>query len=274
MKEFFKNIIEIGPKALLVSFFLLFNFSCITPTNYSRKDIEEVIERICQKEFKTKVNSWLTDETLWVYVPFGNIVDQTGQPTADFTKNTRQIFLTLRRAFLNMDNPPQFYSFVLSDVEDQGLDLYRIGFVRDFIKFQMGLISLQQINQRIVVLSAKNKQALGDTEGKHIHPYNITIGDFIGYLLRQRLNNIYISYPDQVEVKKIQSYYQQKKLGIIFDIDIKKKQKSIPEPFSKAKEIIKEYLEIYNRPAEIVEIEVTDSSSKKSSTFTQAALFD
>ncbi|MCF7916996.1 MAG: hypothetical protein K9L61_04390 [Candidatus Omnitrophica bacterium] len=263
-------------KIILVSIIALSSLSCKpnTPSTYSRKNIEQIIQTLCQEEFQIKVKAWLIGETLWVYVPFGNIVDQAGQPTADFTKNTRRIFLTLRRAFLNMDNPPKFYSFVLSDVEDQGFDLYRIGFVRDFIKFQMGLISLKQINQRVVVLSAKNKQALGDSEGKHIRPYNITIGDFIGYLVRQRLNNAFILYPEQVEVKNIQSYYQQKKLGIIFDIEIKKREKDVPEPFSKAKEIIKQYLEIYNRPAEIVEIEVTDSSSKKSSIFTQAALFD
>lgn len=263
-------------KIVLVSILVLLSLSCKTnaPPAYSRKNIEQIIKNLCRKEFKIKANAWLAGDTLWVYVPFGDIVDEKGMPTENFTKNTRRIFLTLRRAFLNMDKPPKFYSFVLSNIENQGFDLYRIGFVRDFIKFQMGLISLKQINQRVVVLSAKNKQALGDSQGEHINPYDITIGDFIGYLVRQRLNNAFIPYADQVEIREIQSYYQRRKLGIVFDIKIKPGNKGIPGPFLKTKEIIKKYLEIYNRPAEIVEIEITDSSSKRSTTFSQAALFD
>lgn len=269
-------MVKNGLKILLISIFILFNLSCTTnvTSSYSRKNIEQIIKELCQREFDIDVNVWLVGETLWVYVPFGKITDAAGEPTTGFTKNTRQIFLTLRRAFLNMDNPPQFYCFVLSDTKDQGFDFYRIGFVRDFIKFQMGLISLNQINQRVVVLSAENKQALGDKEGNHIVTYNITLGDFIGYLVRQQLNNIFIAYPNQVEIREIQSYYQQGKLGLIFDIKIKENGQEIPEPFSKTKEIIKKYLEIYNRPADIVEIEITDGSSGKRSIFTQAALFD
>jgi hypothetical protein len=263
-------------KTLLISALILSNLSCATDvtSSYSRKNIEQIIKDLCQREFDIDVNAWLVGETLWVYVPFGKITDEAGKPTASFTENTRQIFLTLRRAFLNMDNPPQFYCFVLSDTEDQGFDFYRIGFVRDFIKFQMGLISLDQINQRVVILSAENEQALGDREGKHITAHGISIGDFIGYLVQQQLNNIFIVYPNQVEIREIQSYYQQGKLGVIFDIKIKEGGREIPEPFSKTKEIIKKYLEIYNRPESIVEIEIIDDSSGKRSIVTQAALFD
>ncbi len=274
--RYLRNMAKNGLKILLISIFILSNLSCTTnlTSSYPRKNIEQIIKELCRKEFDIEANAWLIGETLWVYVPFGGIIDQSGQPTASFTKNTRRIFLTLRRAFLNMDNPPRFYCFVLSDTEEKGFDLYRIGFVRDFIKSQMGLISLNQINQRVVVLSAENKQALGDKEGKHITTYDISIGDFIGYLVRQQLNNIFIAYPNQVEIREIQSYYQQGKLGLIFDIKIKEGDQEVPEPFSKTKEIIKKYLEIYNQPESIVEIEITDGSAGKRSIFTQAALFD
>ncbi|MCF7870151.1 MAG: hypothetical protein K9L69_02300 [Candidatus Omnitrophica bacterium] len=260
-------------KIVLASIFIALTVSCTATSTYSQKNIEQIIEKLCQEEFNIEVNAWLVEETLWVYVPLDKTLDEIGQPTDSFSKKTRQIFLTLKRAFLNMNNPPQFYCFVVSDIKDKGIDFYRIGFVPDLIKFQMGLISLQQFNQRMVFVSFENKKALGDNEGGHIVQYNINIGDFIGYLIRQELNNVFVSYSEKVKVKQIQSYYQKGKLGIIFDIEIDKKNKNISEPFGKAREIIKKYLEIYGRPKEIIEIEIINSSGKKS-IFTQSALFD
>ncbi|MCF7873052.1 MAG: hypothetical protein K9L80_02490 [Candidatus Omnitrophica bacterium] len=260
-------------KIVLASIFIALAIACTTTSTYSQKNIEQVIERLCQEEFDIVVNAWLVGEALWVHVPLDKILDKTGKPTADFSKKTRQIFLTLKRAFLNMDNPPKFYCFVVSDIKDKGIDFYRIGFVPDLIKFQMGLISLEQFNQRMVFVSFENKETLGDNEGSHIVQYNINIGDFIGYLIRQELKNVFISYSDRATIKRIQSYYQKGKLGIVFDIEIDKENKNIPESFNKTKEIIKKYLKIYGRPKEIIEIEIANSSGKKS-IFTQSALFD
>ncbi|MCF7870558.1 MAG: hypothetical protein K9L95_01110 [Candidatus Omnitrophica bacterium] len=260
-------------KIVLVSFFLLLHPACKTTPTYSQKNIEQTIERLCEEEFNLEAKAWLVENTLWVYVPFGEILDIKGKPRDSFSENTRRIFLALQRTFLNMDNPPKFYCFVLSDIKDKGIDVYRIGFVRDLIKLRMNLISLEEFNQRMVFLSFENKKALGDKQGEHIAKYNISLGDFIGYLIRQRLNNLFIPYSKKVKVERIQSYYQEGKLGIIFDIKINKKDESIPNPFNKTKEIAKKYLKIYGRPETIIEIEIADASGKKS-TFTQAALFD
>ncbi|MCF7886934.1 MAG: hypothetical protein K9L71_00780 [Candidatus Omnitrophica bacterium] len=260
-------------KIVLVSLLLFLLPACkITPT-YSQKNIEQIIEKLCEKEFNLEAKAWLVEKTLWVYVPFGKILDTTGQPRDSFSKNTRRIFLALQRTFLNMNNPPKFYCFVLSDIKDKGIDVYRIGSVRDLIKLRMNLISLEEFNQRMVFLSFENKEALGDNEGSHIVRYNISIGDFIGYLIRQKLNNVFVPYSEEVKVKRIQSYYQKGKLGIVFDIEIDKEDENIPEPFSKTKEITKKYLKIYGRPKEIIEIEIINSAGKKS-IFTQSVLFD
>jgi hypothetical protein len=172
-----------------------------------------------------------------------------------------------------MNNPPKFYCFVLSDIKDKGIDVYRIGSVRDLIKLRMNLISLEEFNQRMVFLSFENKKALGDNKGKHIARYNISLGDFIGYLAQQKLKNIFFSYSEKIKVKRISSYYQKRELGIRFDIEKGKGKQNIPALFLKAKEVIKEYLEIYNRPDEIVEIKIRDNSGNES-IFTQASLFN
>jgi hypothetical protein len=136
----------------------------------------------------------------------------------------------------------------------------------------MNLISLEEFNQRMVFLSFENKKALGDNQGKHIARYNITLGDFIGYLVQQKLKNIFSSYSEKTKVGRINSYYQKGELGIRFDIGKEKKKQNISALFLKAKEVVKEYLEIYNRPDEIVEIKIRDSSGNES-IFTQASLF-
>ncbi len=273
LSKYSKNTVKKGLKTALFSIFLLSILSCQTTITYSRKNIEQVIETICQNEFDIAAKAWLTGHTLWVYVPFGKMLNEAGGLSADFNQKNRQIFLTLRRAFLNMDDPPRFYCFVLSDTEAQGIDLYRLGFVPDLIKLQMNLISLKQFEQRMVLLPLENKKALGDKEGKHVARYDISMGDFIGYLIRQKLSKAFALYPNQVNFKESRSYYQKGKLRITFDIDIKAKDEKIPEPFQKTKEITKEYLKIYGRPDEIIEIEIIDSLGRKS-TFTQAALFN
>jgi hypothetical protein len=260
-------------KIVLVSFFLLLHPACKTTPTYSQKNIEQIIERLCEKEFNLEAKAWLVENTLWVYVPFGKILDRTGKPKDSFSENTRRIFLALQRTFLNMNNPPKFYCFVLSDIKDKGIDVYRIGSVRDLIKLRMNLISLEEFNQRMVFLSFENKEALGDKQGKHIARYNITLGDFIGYLAQQKLKNIFSSYSEETKVERINSYYQKGELGIRFDIGKEKTKQNISAFFLKAKEVVKEYLEIYNRPDEIVEIKIRDNSGNES-IFTQASLFN
>jgi len=99
------------------------------------------------------------------------------------TKDVRRIFLSLLRTFLNMENPPKFYCFIVSDTKQFGVDLYTIAFVPDMIKFNMGLISLSESNYRTVPFNILMPQALGDNEGKHIQPYDIAPNEFASLLI-------------------------------------------------------------------------------------------
>lgn len=273
--RFLRSTEKQGLRILLVSLLFLFFLSCASSPPYTRENIEKIISNISYQEFGIKAESWLVGETLWVYVPFGRILDAQGAPTAEFTENSRRIFLTLQRTFLNMDNPPKFYAFVLSDKKYDGLYLYRVGFVPDQVKFGMGLISLEQISERTVSLIYQKEQILLNGRG-YIKRHDLTEGEFIGYLARQELINIYLfsGHKDVVEVKDIKSYFQQGRLTIDFDIQIVEPPRELPEPFLKAKEAVKKYLKIYEKPDQIIEIEFIDNFNNRQSTYTQAALLD
>jgi hypothetical protein len=253
--------------------FIIFT-SCSTSPTYQRKDIEKVIKNICKEEFNLEVNVWEVGDTLWIYSPFEKILDENRQINKDISEDMRRIFLSLRRVILSIDKPPKFYCLIFSDIKEIGLDLYYIGFIPDLVKFEMNFISIRDMQEREVFLPLPNHKALGDKEGKHLLKYDITMEEFISYLVKQQIERKFTApeIKDNFKINDLRTYYYQGTLGVIFDIAIKEGGEKILYPFKEIKEIIKKYLNIYSSWENIVSIEINDTLNKKRRFYTKKAI--
>ena len=247
-------------KSLLISFILIFLSSCTIPSTYSRKNIQKAIQNICKDEFNIDVKVRSSGETIWVYAPFEELITEDGQWNEKAQSSRAKIFLTLGRVFLSIDNRPKFYCILASNIKGAGLDAYTIGYIPDMVEFNLGFISLKERDNRVVFISFPNPNAVGDFSGAHIQEYDIPIGEFIAYLVRQRLEKKF-STPrlnKNFQLEKVSTHYWANNLKVNFDIRTTKPQEGLINPFDEARRITKEILDIYNTSRDIAEIEVNN----------------
>ena len=262
-------------KTALFSFFVLSYCACSVPPTYSRKDIESTIKNLCKQEFNIDVKVWEADNTIWVYSPFEKIVNSKGELEEDVSERIRKILLSLRRVILSMENRPKFYCFVASDIS-VGFDLYYVWYINDLVLFEIGYISLGDFQEREAFIHALNTKALGDTQGSHISRYDIKLGEFISYLIKQNIEKKFSSekVKDNFKINDLRTKYYNGKLEINFDIMIKKYKEGLLYPFDEAVAITKKILKVYDYPAEIKEVTINDAFNKKSRFYTRKALME
>ncbi len=262
------------PRLILCSF-LLFCVSCssVSPT-YSRQEIDNVIKNICKEEFQLDVSTWDAGDTIWIYAPFKKLLGDDMRYDEAAGDNIRRIFQTLRRAILSMDKPPKFYAFVASDIEEKGMDLYYMGFIPDLVKLQLSLISLQDWREREVFIYCPNEEALGDAKGEHVTKFDMTMGDFVSFLVRQHILNTYGTKEMQevATINKLDAQYYEGKILVMFDIELK--AEDLPNPFEEAKKAIIKYLKIYESFDDITEAEMHDLRNDRKRFYTKHALLE
>lgn len=272
--KYLKSMVKNVPKVLLISFILTFLSSCTVPTTYSRKNIQKAIRNICRDEFGIDVKVRSSGETLWVYAPFKKLITEDGQWNGNAQDARVKIFFTLGRVFLSMDNPPKLYCLLASNIKGIGFDTYTIGYIPDMIKFNLGFISLEERDKRVVFLSFPNPSAVDDAKGAHLQEYDIPIGEFIAYLVRQNLEKRF-SAPalnKNFQLKKIFTRYWVNNLKVSFDIRTTKPQEDLVDPFDEARRITKEILDIYNSSGDIAEVEVNNLLTGDVEIFTPESL--
>ena len=270
-------MVKNAAKSLIISLFLIVSISCSINPTFSRKNIEKIIEKMCRNEFNIYVTAFLQGETIWIYAPFNNLINKDGTYNKKTQEKIRNIFLSLRRTVLSMDKPPKFFVFVASNIVNTGLDIYQIGFIPDIVKFGLGVISQKEFWERIVYLPIKNTDALGDTKGYHVTMYDITMGDFITYLVIQKINRTFYDkkIKKYVNIRVINGNYVQGKSTIITDIEPINKKVDVPDAFDVAKDAILNYLTTYKEfSPKIYSIEIKDKYTGKSRFYSIKSLLE
>ena len=263
LKSMIKNVCGL----LTFSLILFVLSSCTLPPSYSPENIDNILKKICKEEFNLDVGVWKKGETIWIYTPFKNLIDKEGDWDKNVAEDIRKISQALTRVLLNMDSPPRFYSFVISDIEASGLDIYRIGFIPDKIKFEMGLISYKEMLERELYIPVSNPNALGDTEGNHIQKYDIPIEEFIAVLVRQRMESYFKSSDEISNNYLINSFYSDYSSGILyvtFDIALKKDKKNVISILEEIEKIVKELITTYSSFQDINKVLIKDIFNEKS----------
>jgi len=264
-------------KNLIVSLLSIVLVSCSVAPTFSRKDIEKTIERMCQDEFNISITAFSIGETIWIYAPFNNLVNEDGTLNKKVQGKIHNIFLSLERTVLSMDKPPQFFVFVASNIRNKGIDIYQTGFVPDIVKSVLQSISQKDFQRRIVFLPIKNPDALGDLKGYHIAMDDITMGDFITYLVLQKITRTFYDkkIKKYVNIRLIDGNYIGGKSTIITDIEPINKKVNIPNTFDTAKEAMIHYLKIYKEfSPKIYSIEIKDKYTDKNRFYSIKSLLE
>ncbi|MCP4653236.1 MAG: hypothetical protein GY858_07630 [Candidatus Omnitrophica bacterium] len=268
-----KNVLLIQ----LCSLLALSTISCSpTPVSstYSRNEIEDILKKICHQEFDIDVHAWNVGDTFWIYASFNKMLNDDNQLDKEAIDKIQKILLSIQRVVLSMDKPPKFYFFVAADIKI-GADLFYIGFTPDMVKYQLGFISRGEIQERKVSNYLPNPGAIGDLEGKHIPKYELTMGEFISYLIRQNLQDKFNAeeFKKHFQVLDLRCYYYNKSLGIMFNIKVIDEKEGLPSPFEEAIKTVKKYLTIYGFK-DVIEIEINDTANKKRRLYTLNALME
>jgi tetratricopeptide (TPR) repeat protein len=242
-----------------------------------RKDIIKTIRDICKNEFNIEVNVWDIGETVWVYSP-SKLFKEGGQWnitndrwSEEVSEQERKIYTTLQRVLLSIDRPPKFFCFILSDIQNIGVDWYRIVFIPDIVKYSLeqqaiGYVSSVEINKRIISFYRHVPQALGDKDGKHINKHDINMEEFIALLVKQEMESEFYLKEERknnFDINQLEVFYSQGKLNVIFEIALKKYQENLPKPLEKAEEIVNRLLSIYSEFHNINQVTIRDNFNKK-----------
>lgn len=256
-----------GRKIVLFSFLgiIIFSSCAIAPT-YSRREIAQTIKEICEEENNIIIQSQLIEDTLWLYYPYeGKIFNEEMNFEEIAVGRLRNIFVNLNRVVLSSDSPPRFYVVVFSDIKEIGSDVYFLGFIRDILETETNLISGVQRQQREVLLSLLNPNALGDKDGAHIKKYNVSDGEFLALLIRQAIERKFFApeIKEDFKVNVIHTDFLEGRITISLDIEKYGVEESSIAPFYEAKEITAEFLKIYPLFTEIKEVQIIDMVNKK-----------
>jgi len=205
---------------LLFSFFLYVNLSgcqnSLEPT-FKEEDIPYFVKQICKNEYKLDVIIKSTETTLWIYVPLAKILHKDYGIKEDkildenMTDKLRNILSTVGRVVLSSDKAPEFFALWASDI-NIGLDYILIGNVLDIKKSYAESLPFTELNKRYVMKFNINPEAIQDTQGRHIKPYNITLPDFLTQQIIQRISV-------EFQGEGLKKYFKVEKVDGIFNND-------------------------------------------------------
>lgn len=227
---------SIKPALLFSLFISIFLYGCqssIEPT-YKENDIPSLVQKMCKNEYNLGVTTQRTTTTLWIYAPLEKILHKDFGENADkifdeeISDKLRNILTTIGRVLISSDNTPEFFALVASDIKI-GLDYMLIGNVLDIKKTYAGFTPWTESNKRYVLKFSANPEAIGDSTGKHLKIYDITLPDFLANQIAQRIN---IYFQDEAHKKyfKIEKISNKTAEGsFIFDYSINQISKPAQE---------------------------------------------
>jgi len=283
LKPFSRN--SANPARLLVSLILLaFLFGCsseIKPT-YKEKDIPFHIKKICKEEYGLDVTTSVVGQTLWVYAPMPRIIDKDYAITKEkvfdeaMTDKMRNIMTSIGRVLISSDRAPEFYSLVISDIEERGLDYIIIANVLDIKKSYASVLPWTEMNKRYVVKLKSAPEALGDTLGIHVIPYDIGLPEFISGQIAQRIDSR-LREPDFknfYDVKAAEAQFTPTTLVINIDIKLQELRLKAPETNDITKEALKIAAQVTRAYdfEDFIEVQINEGKEGKSTTFSRKVL--
>jgi len=164
----------------------------IEPT-YKEENLVSQVKKICKEEYNMEVITGRTPTTLWVYAPLQRILHQDYGKKEDkvfdeeIVEKLRNILTTIGRVLISSDHTPEFFGLVASDI-NLGLDYAIFANTLDIKKAYAGFIPFTEMQKRYLIKFGLSPTAIGDTTGKHVQIYDITLGNFLVQQIAQRIS--------------------------------------------------------------------------------------
>jgi len=256
-------------------------FGCSTsfePT-YKERDIPEIIKKTCAEEFKMAVATQLAGNTLWVYYPIDRIINKDYEVTKDklfdeeMSNKLRNLTTVIGRVLISADRSPDFFCLVISDIKERALDYMLIANALDIKKTYANFLPWPEMNKRYVVKLLNAPNALGDSTGEHIQPYDISWNEFIGNQISQRIESRFREddYKALYSVKEVTAQFTPTTL--VVNADIKMQELRIgnirnDKIIGESLKIIAQVIRAYNFK-DFIQVEIHDTIEGKNSLFSR-----
>lgn len=242
------------------------------PELYPRERIPEEIIKLCQNEYNLPVKIRSTENTVWVYVPVDNMLDNDLKINKDFSETVDEVSLNISRTVLNAKNPPDFYVLAASDIKF-GADYFIIGYVPDIIKHLHESISREDFISRHLMTFELNPKAIGDKDGKHLKIGDITLGNFIAEQIAYRIRTKFEedALQNNFKLKSVTSILEEGSFKVSIDIEKSSEATKIFEASAQALKIINYTIQSYDFE-DFTDVEIEDVASGKKSQYGRLTL--
>jgi len=189
-KPSLRNKVKFGPLKLCLSLSIILFSSCgpFEPS-YKEGEIPGAIIRICAEEYKLNVAAKRVGQTLWVYVPVNGMVHWDPEKLLSFDQEfmeaLRRAMTTVERVLLNAQSTPEFYILVIADIK-VGFGYTFTIYVPDVKKSHANYIPWPEAQSRYLKDISMKIETLGDSDGKWINYYEMTLEKFLALQIAQR----------------------------------------------------------------------------------------
>jgi hypothetical protein len=186
----------------------------IEPT-YKEENLVSEVKQICKNEYNLEVVTGRTPTTLWVYAPLTKILHKDYGKEQDkifdeeIVEKLRNILTTIGRVLISSDRTPEFFGLVASDI-NLGLDYAIFANALDIKKAYAGFIPFTEMQKRYIIKFNLSPTAIGDTTGKHVQIYDITLRNFLALQIAQRISG-------QFQQEGLSKYFKVEKSDGLFD---------------------------------------------------------
>ncbi|MFH0913496.1 MAG: hypothetical protein V1884_04370 [Candidatus Omnitrophota bacterium] len=186
----------------------------IEPT-YKEEELVSQVKQICKDEYGLDVITGRTPTTLWVYAPLSKILHQDYGKKDDkvfdeeILEKLRNILTTIGRVLISSNHTPEFFGLVASDI-NIGLDYAIFANTLDIKKSYAGFIPFTEMQKRYIIKFGASPAAIGDTTGKHVQIYDVTLGNFLAQQIAQRISG-------QFQAEGFNKYFKVEKSDGLFN---------------------------------------------------------
>jgi len=144
-----RKAIKIKALLILLAAYVLFQTGC-APT-YPKEIVDEAVKQLCKTEYGIDVDVELAGNTMAVYLPIENLLQQALGISEEARDKINDVVLSVSRVTLSTDAPIQFYIIIAQDPVFSEVEVVIIRYVNDIKMFHYTQISRGEFANRAII---------------------------------------------------------------------------------------------------------------------------
>ncbi|MFH0876904.1 MAG: hypothetical protein V1863_01590 [Candidatus Omnitrophota bacterium] len=204
---------------------------------YPARTLTQQLTKLIKEEEKISATVHISGQTLWIYVPLENLVDEKNMTwdTAGLEK-INQVMGIVHRVILSTDAKLNFLALVGADVKKYGLEITAIEYIPDVKEAILEKFSRGEFFRRSVKDVDFNPNAVNDVLGESKRFYNISFEQFLSLQIIHRAKTIFLKDKALQKLFEIKSSSWSEKFGVLkIDIEFLHKTYDLSQEEAKVK---------------------------------------